>query len=331
MEHNDIRHKLSEYLDGSVTAQEKAGIEEHLTSCRECSDALRELQKTIEHVKTIEEIEPPTWMTQKIMASVREVSRERTGFFARWFLPLHIKLPIQAVAVLFLTVTVFFIYRNMQPTPGPLEAPSREFIAKEEARQSAVSRDEVGKSHEAPSSAPQVLQSPGYKALDMKPEYERQAQAPAIPMKQPEMAKREAASEKAAAAPRAGALPMLQEQTTGAAPRTEVKRKSTLATGQFSNMVSADRVGLILIVKVKDIEAASKEVEQAITKLKGSITDRETPEAKRVYVLTIDAQKFPDLENTLKLIGEIKDETAAPSSQAGRIALTIELVMNSAP
>ena len=70
MDHNDIRHKLSEYIDGSVTAEEKSYIEEHLKTCSACSDALHELQKTVEHIKTVEEVEPPAWMTQKIMANV---------------------------------------------------------------------------------------------------------------------------------------------------------------------------------------------------------------------------------------------------------------------
>ena len=46
MDHNDMRHRLSEYLDGSVTADEKSSIEEHLKTCSACSDALHELQKT---------------------------------------------------------------------------------------------------------------------------------------------------------------------------------------------------------------------------------------------------------------------------------------------
>ncbi len=115
MDHNDIRHKLSEYLDGSVTAEEKSSIEEHLKTCSACSDALHELQKTVEHIKSVEEVEPPAWMTQKIMANVRAAEEERKGLFRRLFHPLSVKLPIQAVAVLFLAVTAFYIYQNMSP------------------------------------------------------------------------------------------------------------------------------------------------------------------------------------------------------------------------
>ncbi len=51
VKHNDIRHKLSEYIDGSASDTEKAEIEKHVRDCPACSDALRELRKTVEHIK----------------------------------------------------------------------------------------------------------------------------------------------------------------------------------------------------------------------------------------------------------------------------------------
>ncbi len=330
MEHNDIRHKLSDYIDGSIPAGEKTAIEEHLKTCSLCSDALRELQKTVEHIKTIEEVAPPAWMTQKIMANVREVSQLRKGFFARWFLPLSVKLPIQAVAVLFLAVTAFYIYRNIPSAIRPSEAPLQEFAAR---------KDKIGKAHESASRPQQVPRSPEYKALDMKPEYE--TPPPPIPQDQAGtpaearqderalFAKKEAAGEQRAAAQQP-APAMQREPARGASPRMEGKLKSAVTARHALNAVSADKTGPIIVVQVKDFEAAGREVEQAVTKLKGSITKRETPEAKRIYVITIDVQKFQELKNTLKLIGEVQVESAAPPSQAGRVGLTIELVTNSA-
>lgn len=339
MEHNDIRHKLSDYIDGSISAEERTAIEEHIKTCTLCSDALRELQKTVEHIKTIEEVDSPAWMTQKIMAKVREESQQTKGFFAKWFLPLSVKLPIQAVAVLFLAVTALYIYRNIPSAIRPSEAPMPEFTARQEAPQAGIRKDEIGKAHESASRPQQVPQSPGYRSLDMKPEYE--TPAPPIPQdriespaeaKQDEQAlfaKKETAGERRAAA-KQPAPAMLQEQATGAAPRTEVKRESAVTAGRALNAVSADQGVPIIIVQVRDLEAAAREVEQAITKFRGSITRRETPEAKKVYVIAIDVQKFQELKNTLKLIGEMKDETAALASQAGRVTVTIELVKSPA-
>ena len=115
MDHNDIRHKLSEYIDGTLTPQEKASVEEHLKTCPNCSNALSELQKTVEHIRKVEEVEPPAWMTQKIMAKVRaEEEKKKQGLLHRLFFPLHIKLPLETIGVLFIAVTVYFVVQETE-------------------------------------------------------------------------------------------------------------------------------------------------------------------------------------------------------------------------
>jgi len=234
MDHEDIRHKLSEYIDGSISAREKAGIEAHLKTCEQCSNALMELRKTVEHIKTVEEIEPPAWMTQKIMAKVRAGAEERKNWFQRFFLPLHIKLPIQVVAVVFLAVTAFSIYRSIQPAPTPSEAPiQEEFASGKEA-----AKDKLARSEDHALRAKQVPQAPEYKALDMKQEYEKPAPpkpmgkaealtpAPAKTTEQPVLAKEETAAGKVAVAPQAGAPRMMREEagsSSGIAAKGELK------------------------------------------------------------------------------------------------------------
>jgi hypothetical protein len=336
MEHDDIRHKLSDYLDGSLTAEEKAAIEAHLKTCPLCGDALRELQKTVEHIQTVEEVDPPAWMTQKIMARVRTESEQRKGFFARLFLPLSVKLPIQAVALVFLAVAAFSIYRSIPSSTKSSETPFREFAAGKAAPQAGIRTDEIGKAHEPASGLRQVPLSPGYKALDMKPEYEK----PALPAlqegtgapaeaKQEErnlVAKNEAIKEKRAVAPQP-AVPAMQQE--GAAPRMEAERKSVVTARRALHPESAQKAGPFIIM-VKDVGVADGDVEQAVTKFGGSITKKETPGAKRIYIVTIDAQKIPELKKALRLAGELKETGPAPAPQKGRVAITIEIMKNSA-
>ena len=238
MDHSDVRHKLSEYIDGSSTSEERAAIEAHLKTCTKCSEALSELRKTIDHIKTVEDIVPPSWMTQKIMANVRAEAEKKKGFFERFFLPLSIKLPIQAVAAVFLCVTAFYIYRSIQPTSVPSEAPMQEFAAKKEA-----SKDTLAKADNDASRARQAApasQAPEYKALDMKQEYEKpaapkpldksetpattSAPAPAKAAGERALEKEEFAAGKVAAAPQAGAPRMMREeaaQSVGTAAKNE--------------------------------------------------------------------------------------------------------------
>jgi hypothetical protein len=246
MEHDYIRHRLSEYIDGSITAQEKTELEEHLRTCAACSDALRELQKTIEHIKTIEEIEPPAWMTQKIMATVRAAAEEKKSLFQRLFYPLKVKLPIQAIAVLFLAVTGFYIYQNIQLAERASEAPSQEFAAKKLVPPTDTAQDKIAKAERPALRSKQVPQTPAYKSLDMKLEYEKPAppapldkaeaptSAPAKAAEEPAFAKKELAAGKVASVPQAGAPRMMKEEATsvGTSQPAETKRKSNILAKQ---------------------------------------------------------------------------------------------------
>jgi len=185
MKHDDIRHMLSEYIDGAVKPKQKAVIESHLKSCAECRNALAELNKTIEYIKKVEEVDSPAWMTQKIMAKVRAEAQQKRSFFHRLFYPLASKLPIQAVAVLFLAVTVFYIYQNVNQTEKYAEAPA--FIeAKKEPPAAGTSMNEQKMKRDFSLTAKQAPQKPGYKSLDMKYMYEKPVSpAPAKSTEQP--------------------------------------------------------------------------------------------------------------------------------------------------
>jgi hypothetical protein len=338
MEHNDTRHKLSEYLDGSVTAKEKDEIEAHLKTCQQCSNALQELQKTVEHLKSIEEVEPPAWMTQKIMVKVRAGAEEKKkSLFQRFFFPLSVKLPLQAVAVLFLTMTAFYIYRNIQPTLIPSEAPVQEFAVRKEAPPPAPTlRDK----HEAQKITKDALvpamkapQAPGCKALDIKQEYEKPAPPAALgkaaesvvaPEKAEEQSMRGKKKDTAAehVTPAQAGAPALPQQ------HAESKLKSSVPTQRALGKASADKVVPIISMRVKDVDVAAREIEKALTQSGGSITRQEILGAKKIYVASIDARKLLYFKERLKSIGDARDESGWPVSQDGQIALKIELIEN---
>jgi uncharacterized protein YoxC len=342
MGHNDIRHKLSEYIDGSITDQERTEIEAHLKTCRQCGDALQELQKTIEHIKTVEDIDPPAWMTQKIMATVRAEVGEKKSLFRRLFYPLAVKIPIQAIAVLFLAVTGFYIYQNIQPAERTSEAPNQEVAAKKPISPTGTAQDKLAKADRPTVRSKQVPQTPAYKSLDMKQEYEKpplptlQGQAktpplapaaPAQPAEQPMPANKDVGSLKPAAS-QAGAPAAMSEQATGIAPHAEKKSKSAVPMQRALNMAPADAVGSVISVRVNDIAASVRELEQTVKQLGGSIQKKDLPNAKRIYEISIDAQKLQQLRNKLKRIGDISDETGKPLSQDGQVVVRIEFVSN---
>src|SRR3990170_3442086 len=120
----DIQQKLSAYAEGIFSPEEKILIEEHLKSCLKCQESLADLRKTIDYVHRLEDVEPPTWLTQKVMAKIKAEAQPKKGIFQKLFYPLHIKLPIEAVAVIFIAVTALYIFKSIQPEIKLAQAPS---------------------------------------------------------------------------------------------------------------------------------------------------------------------------------------------------------------
>jgi len=255
MDHNEIRHKLSEFIDGVITPHEKTDIEKHLKTCTECSDALRELRKTIEHIHAIEEVDAPAWMTQKIMAKVRTEAEEKKGLWQRVFAPFFMKFPVQAVAVLFLAVTAYYIYDSINPAQKYAEEPIG-MLAKKEAPAVGRMKEEDKAVREAAPKPDHAPQKPDYKSLDMKYSYEKPAEP--VPQEQPAAsapspAKREAqryAQDKAdleqrPATPRAKTVApsLMREQaapSAGAAQHPVVKKSASPEMRKAKDALSED-------------------------------------------------------------------------------------------
>ena len=350
MEHNDIRHRLSEYIDGSVTGEERAAIETHLKTCPQCSSALDELRKTIGHIKSVEEIEPPAWMTQKIMATIRAEAAEKKGFFHRFFFPLRIKLPIQAIAVLFLAVTGFYIYQTAERFS---EAPTHELATRNEAPPVGTAQDKLAKSESPALRSKQVPQTPAYKALDMKQGYETPpppmlkgratapVPVPAQPAEPPMRKKDKVMAEQPTVSPYAGAPSLPQEQTAPAAhdpgrdegrhePAPLKRQSSGLSAGEGSGSESA-RSETILTVSVKNIDDAAEDIEATIREFDGTIIETQQLDKKKIYVLSLDTSHAKDLVEKLKHMGAMKEQNLVLKSRESRMVFRIELNKRSAP
>ncbi len=124
MNHEDIRHKLSDYIDGFVSDDERGAIEQHLKSCSGCSDAFAEISETIKRVRSLDVQEPPVWLAQRIMAQVRVTAEQKKGIFQRLFFPLRVKIPLEAAAMVLVAVIALFFYRQGQLPREMAEAPT---------------------------------------------------------------------------------------------------------------------------------------------------------------------------------------------------------------
>src|SRR4030042_6864652 len=97
----DIENSLPLYLDNLLSDADKRAVEAHLKSCPQCVKLLAQLQRTGKLVDNLEEVEPPPWFKQKIMARGREDAKKKS-FTQKWFYPLRIKVPVQVFATIFI-------------------------------------------------------------------------------------------------------------------------------------------------------------------------------------------------------------------------------------
>jgi hypothetical protein len=125
-DHTEIRRKLPAYLDDDVSAEEKQEIKKHLGTCGICRGALADLELTMWHLKRLPEIEPPPWLSEKILSKVRVPVEPKPSPWLRIFSPTGVKLPLVVLALLLLCGIGFFIFRTLGPkviVPAPSPAP----------------------------------------------------------------------------------------------------------------------------------------------------------------------------------------------------------------
>lgn len=340
MNHNDVRHRISEYIDGALSDIEKKEVEAHLESCPRCADAFRELRQTIEHIRSIEEVDPPAWMTGKIMARVRAGEEKKKSRFRRLFFPLHIKLPLEATGVLFLAVTAFFIYQNMRPALELPEGPSQVLAD----RQKATRLDQTDQSRRRAQEPKKVPQKPEYKALDMKREYEpapppivqERKQAAPVPSPAPSSgyfskgdADKESKPESEISATKPDRFSGFDEREgyshrqgyiAGNQEPAKAKQAAPLLR-QDSNRKS----GIILIVR--NVPSSAEQLERAIKQLEGTIVKREAAGDGMVIITAlIDRVNQRQLRERLKRIGELMSGDAAGQDRDGKTILEIRIV-----
>ena len=324
---SSIKEKLSAYLEDAVSHEERGLIEEHLKSCAGCSADLADLRKTIEHIMGLEEVEPPAWMTQKIMAELREEARRKKGILQRLFYPLHIKLPLEAVATVLVVGIALYLYRSMGPETGFVKAPT------EESAPQILKREIPGKERMGPSSGSELKKvpqeitkapaKPAQGKVSGKTEaktdsMEESVNAPEPPRPMPLMREKE---EPATSPPANAAAP------SAAGALNKDASPEAVQTAQKLKASAEEKVeSLVLTVKVRELESASKEVEKIIAALGGKIIERQSLESRRMFVIDLNAGKFEELFEKLKLVGDAGEKGPSLKGREGNIRMRIEAV-----
>ena len=114
MECAKIKDLLSEYIDGTLDAQTKALIDEHLLACPKCNEELASLKTLIRELGSVESLKAPDDFLEKL----HERLEPRVSFrkiMRILFVPWRIKIPLEFATATAMAVLIFSILYIQQP------------------------------------------------------------------------------------------------------------------------------------------------------------------------------------------------------------------------
>ena len=342
----DIEQKLPAYLEDDLSLQEKGLVEEHLALCPQCKKALEDVEKTEKLIREMEEVEPPPWFTQKIMSRVKEEAQLKESIFRKFFYPLHIKIPIQALATVLIAVLAFQIYRVGEPDMKVVVVPpSTVFEARKEPAPAVPQKSP--ESAPAPSARERTMQAPAlppvsgeatpYQETRTPHEAEPPAQKSMIAAKKKEALEDKdkeemhtalsAKTQEAPKAVRAQAPEYKREESLYYADVAREKRRyeATPAAPQMMGAVIEMPVRISVAVHVKDVRAAAGEVGSLLEKSGARKIQRQSREGKEVLTAVIGAQNVRELREKLKAIGKTEEKGIPTDLRERDVSITIEL------
>jgi hypothetical protein len=297
MDCHHIEERLSSYVEGSISSEERILIEEHVKVCRKCNESLDDLRKTIEYVRHLKEIEPPAWLTQKIMAKIESAPKPEKGIWRKLFYPLHVKLPIEAAAVVLIAVTAIYIFKSVQPEVRFAKVPSEEtapqILLEQKDATGKESSIKKGSESEKPATAG-------------KPE---RAHTRGEAMKTPEPAKQDRVM-----------------HSPGAPVKDEPTQKALSGIPQTKVFAERKKDVTSLTVRVKDRETAGKELQKALIQLGGKVTSRESFGDRDILTAELDSKKLQELIERMKLLGEVEGKERASEGPEGDGSIRIEIL-----
>jgi hypothetical protein len=120
---NEVRDRLSEYLDGVLPIETKTRVDDHLSVCAGCRKELDSLKAVVRELNTLHQVDPPDDFLEQLHG--RMTARPwHQRVIRSLFLPLRFKIPIQVAGALTAALLVFSILTLQQDERDRLLRPS---------------------------------------------------------------------------------------------------------------------------------------------------------------------------------------------------------------
>jgi hypothetical protein len=123
MKCEEAREHLSAYLDEMLEQDLKVRLEDHLSKCERCTQELSELRNIIESISSLDPIKAPSDFLDNVKKRL-EPGFSLPKFIKTIFLPLQIKIPIQAAAVAVSVLLVFALVQQLQRSTDEFPRPT---------------------------------------------------------------------------------------------------------------------------------------------------------------------------------------------------------------
>ena len=136
----EVQKYLSDFLDESFDIERSQVIADHLVACPRCSKEMASLAECQRLVSGLPIVEPPVSFTTRVMAEVRETANS-PRLWERLLVPLRIRIPLQATAVVLIAVLAVYLYQKepLQREAGVSFQPENSFGKQEETDKFAPS------------------------------------------------------------------------------------------------------------------------------------------------------------------------------------------------
>lgn len=351
----DIKRLLHAYIDDDVSDAERIAVEKHVLACDKCSVELEELKRMKKLLLDLEEVEEPPWFAGRVMAHVREEATAKKSLFRKLFYPLHVKIPVEVLAVCIICVLSLYTYQavnreeqavqSMSGTspviPGKQEKQKKytEPVAPEAERKYEPPRKMLpvpDKTKETPS-----LQdnTPGKEEIAKDKNSQSVYRYP--PQPAPGIAREETKGAISVAKEREGSLKKDEAGVSPEAPapaaiqpdrarRFKAAMESedvSLDTGR-KTMVSPEAEALKIMVRVRDDESiAGEEINKTLSRMGGRGIVQRRVEKGLLITVRLPGEKFGGLINELKKIGDCEAGKPFPVRNGEYIAVSITVTL----
>ncbi len=355
----EIENLLPPWIEGVLPAGQKEDIETHLKVCPSCAAAVTNLEGASKLMRELDEIEPPPWLKTRVMARVREETKQKESIFRKFFYPLHIKVPVQALATVLIAVVAWNVYkaedpefRQMAPTGTAVQEARKNDVSPEPLKESVSLRPvqeeapAAVKSEKKDAVPPALLSG----SVDSKPkevpvragavydEAKTEESLLAVRKKEVGAAADEEAlnqvtrarSKEADRTIQAPAYGQKQEDmavASGAAAKM-AKRSVPIPDRSAAMMASPAKpaVDYDVIVRVLNTATAAGEIEILLNRNGAREIQKRVQDGRQIFAAQIRAEAIHDFREGLKAVGTVHNRTVTSDIKGGFYSVRIEMV-----